>query len=60
MDGNGIFIAKTEKAREKIDLEERRQDELLQDVKLKAASSPHLRLRNTRKNNFTTGTSCPS
>lgn len=35
MGGNGIFVAKTEKSWE-IDLGERRQDELLQDMKLKA------------------------
>ena len=40
MDGTGIFIAKTETAWGKIDLGEKRQDELLQDVKLKATSSP--------------------
>lgn len=49
MDGNGIFIAKTEKAGGKIDLGEKRRDELLQDVKLKATSSPTTRVEEHRK-----------
>lgn len=49
MDGNGIFIAKTEKAGGKIDLGEKRRDELLQDVKLKATSSPTTRVEEHQK-----------